>query len=50
MKHRVIRNTYDYVERYIDSGAVEGKGHIGFILDRPGFKEYEKWVLKGVEY
>jgi anaerobic sulfite reductase subunit C len=46
---KIIKNTYDYVEKYIDPNAFEGKEHIGYIVDRTGFKEYEKWALKDVK-
>ncbi len=44
---KIIKNTYDYVEEYIDRSL--GKEHIGYIVDRTGFKEFRKWALKGVE-
>ena len=37
MKHKLL-GIHMIMLKIIDSGAVEGKGHIGFILDRPGFK------------
>lgn len=46
---RIILNTYDYVEHYIDRSAPGGKEHIGYIVDRTGFEEFKKWALKGVE-
>lgn len=45
---KIIMNTYDYVEEYIDRSAPGGKEHIGYIIDRTGFKEFEKWALKDV--
>lgn len=45
---KIILNTYDYVKEYIDLNAVGGKEHIGYIVDRTGFKEFKKWVLKDV--
>ena len=45
---KIILNTYDYVEKYIDRGAPGGKEHIGYIVDRTGFEEFKKWALKGV--
>lgn len=45
---KIILNTYDYVEHYIDRSAPGGKEHIGYIVDRTGFEEYKKWALKGV--
>ncbi|MGI6069739.1 MAG: sulfite reductase subunit C [Blautia sp.] len=45
---KIIQNTYDYVEHYIDRSAPGGKEHIGYIVDRTGFEEYKKWALKDV--
>ncbi len=45
---KIILNTYDYVEEYIDRNAVTGKEHIGYIVDRTGFMEFKKWALKDV--
>lgn len=46
---RIILNTYDYVNKYIDKDAPGGKEHIGYIVDRTGFEEFRKWALRGVE-
>lgn len=46
---KIIKNTYDYVEKYIDPNAPGRKEHIGYIIDRTGFEEYKKWALKDVE-
>ena len=45
---KIILNTYDYVEKYIDKDAPGGKEHIGYIVDRTGFEEFKKWALKDV--
>ena len=45
---KIILNTYDYVNEYIDRGAPGGKEHIGYIVDRTGFMEFKKWALKDV--
>lgn len=45
---KIILNTYDYIEEYIDKEAVEGKEHIGYIVDRTGYQEFKKWALKDV--
>jgi len=45
---KIIKNTYAYVEKYIDPEAPGGKEHIGYIVDRTGFAEYKKWALEGV--
>ena len=46
---KIILNTYDYVEQYIDRTAPGGKEHIGYIVDRTGFEEFKRWALKDVE-
>lgn len=46
---KIILNTYDYVAHYIDFSAPGGKEHIGYIVDRTGFEEFKKWVLKDVQ-
>jgi anaerobic sulfite reductase subunit C len=43
---KIILNTYDYIEEYIEKDAPEGKEHIGYIVDRTGFQEFKKWALK----
>ncbi|MCR5371246.1 MAG: sulfite reductase subunit C [Clostridium sp.] len=45
---KMVRNAYAYVEEYIDPNALEGKEHIGYIMDRTGFDEFCRWVLKDV--
>ena len=46
---KIIKNTYDFVEKYISPDAPGRKEHIGYIIDRVGFEEYKKWALKDVE-
>ncbi len=46
---QIIKNTYDYVTNYIDPEAIEGKEHIGYIVDRTGFEEFERWALRDVK-
>ena len=46
---KIILNTYDYIEEYIDKEAIEGKEHIGYIVDRTGYQEFKKWALKDVK-
>lgn len=46
---KIIKNTYDYVEEYIDPEAPARKEHIGYIVDRTGMEEYKKWALKDVD-
>ncbi|MDF2501014.1 MAG: asrC 1 [Anaerosporomusa subterranea] len=44
----IIRNTYDYVDKYIDREAPGGKEHVGYIVDRTGYQEFKAWALKDV--
>jgi anaerobic sulfite reductase subunit C len=44
---KIIKNTYDYVDEYIDRRLP--KEHIGYIVDRTGFMEFKKWALKDVD-
>ena len=46
---KMVKNTYAYIEEYIDPDAVEHKEHIGYIVDRTGFEEFKKWLFEGVE-
>lgn len=46
---KVIENTYKFVREYIDKNAPTGKEHIGYIVDRQGYKVYKEWALEGVE-
>ncbi|BDR68224.1 sulfite reductase subunit C [Clostridium tetani] len=46
---KIILNTYDYIDEYIDRNAPGGKEHIGYIVDRTGYQEFKKWALKDVE-
>ena len=43
---KIIKNTYEYVDKYIDRSLP--KEHIGYIVDRTGFEEFKKWALKDV--
>lgn len=43
---QIIRNTYDFVENYIDKGLA--KEHIGYIVDRQGFYKFKEEVMQGV--
>ena len=36
------------MEKYIDPNAIEGKEHVGYIVDRTGFDAFVKWVMEGV--
>ncbi|WP_032121469.1 sulfite reductase subunit C [Clostridium amazonitimonense] len=45
---KIILNTYEYIDAYIDKDAPGGKEHIGYIVDRTGYQLYKEWVLKEV--
>ncbi len=45
---KLIKNSYAYIEEYIDPNAVEHKEHIGYIVDRTGFEEFKKYILGDV--
>lgn len=47
---RIIVNVYRYLDEYLDRKAVEVKEHIGYIVDRTGFEEFQKYILDGVEF
>ena len=42
----IIANMYRYIERHIDTGL--DKEHVGYIMDRTGYKVFRDTVLKGV--
>lgn len=44
---KVVKNTYDFVEEYIDKSLV--KEHVGYIVDRAGYHAFKKAALKGVK-
>ena len=46
---KVILNTYKFAKEFIDPKAPGGKEHVGYIIDRVGFKEFKKWALEGVD-
>ena len=46
---KIVKNTYAFIEEYINPNAPEGKEHIGYIVDRVGFDEFCEWALKDVE-
>jgi len=43
---QVIKNTYDYVDKYIDRSLP--KEHIGYIVDRTGYPLFSDTVLEGI--
>ncbi len=43
---QIIKNTYAFVERYIDTGLA--KEHIGYIVDRQGYHKFKAEVMAGV--
>ena len=46
---KIVKNCYAYVEEYIDKNALEGKEHVGYIVDRTGYEAFLKYVMEGVE-
>ena len=46
---KIVKNCYAYVEEYIDKNALEGKEHVGYIVDRTGYEEFLKYVMEGVQ-
>ena len=44
----MIKNVYAYLDEYMDRDAVESKEHIGYIVDRTGFEEFLKYIMKDV--
>lgn len=46
---QIIKNTYAFVENFINREAPGGKEHIGYIIDRTGFKAFKDWVLKDLD-
>lgn len=44
---QVIKNTYGFVDRYIDQSLA--KEHIGYIVDRVGYQVFKEEVLAGIE-
>jgi anaerobic sulfite reductase subunit C len=42
----ILRNTYAYIDQYIDRDAPGGKEHVGYIVDRTGYQVFREWVLK----
>ncbi|HEY8804115.1 MAG TPA: sulfite reductase subunit C [Clostridium sp.] len=45
---KIIKNTYSYIDKYMNSDAPGGKEHIGYIVDRTGYPVFKEWVLKDV--
>ena len=45
---KIIENVYAYLDDYLDRSAVEAKEHIGYIVDRTGFEEFLKYIMKDV--
>ncbi len=45
---KIIKSTYSYIDKYIDSEAPGGKEHIGYIVDRTGYPVFKEWVLKDI--
>ncbi|MDF2570012.1 MAG: asrC 1 [Sporomusa sp.] len=45
---KIIKNTYVYIDQFIDKEAPGGKEHVGYIVDRTGYPVFKEWVLKDV--
>jgi anaerobic sulfite reductase subunit C len=45
---KIIKNTYLYIDQFIDRDAPGGKEHVGYIVDRTGYQLFKEWVLKDV--
>jgi len=43
---KIVKNTYNYIDKYIDRSLP--KEHIGYIVDRTGFKVWRDEVMQGV--
>ena len=43
----IIRNTYAFIDQHIDKSLP--KEHVGYIVDRVGYKQFREAVLSGVE-
>lgn len=46
---KIIKNCYQFVDHYMDRTAPGCKEHIGYIVDRVGFQEFKKWIMKDIE-
>lgn len=46
---KIVKNSYKFTEEYIDKNAPDGKEHVGYIVDRIGFEEFKKYIMKDVE-
>lgn len=45
---QIIRNTYAFIDKYIDKDSPDGKEHIGYIVDRTGYQVFREWALRDV--
>lgn len=45
---KIIENSYDFIKEFIAQDAPAGKEHVGYIVDRAGYPEFKKWVLREV--
>ncbi len=45
---KIIKNTYAYIDQFIDKEAPGGKEHVGYIVDRTGYQVFKEWVIKDV--
>lgn len=46
---KIILNSYGFIKEFIAKDAPAGKEHVGYIVDRAGYQEFKKWVLKDVK-
>ncbi|HWR41679.1 sulfite reductase subunit C [Sporomusa sp.] len=45
---KILKNTYHYIDEFIDKDAPGGKEHVGYIVDRTGYPVFKEWVLREV--
>ncbi|SMC35632.1 sulfite reductase subunit C [Sporomusa malonica] len=45
---KILKNTYAYIDQFIDKEAPGGKEHVGYIVDRTGYPVFKEWILKDI--
>ncbi|MCF0105282.1 MAG: sulfite reductase subunit C [Holdemanella sp.] len=45
---KIIKNTYEFCDKYISPEAPARKEHIGYIIDRVGFETFAEYALRDV--
>ncbi|MFZ5988165.1 MAG: sulfite reductase subunit C [Bacillota bacterium] len=45
---KILKNTYEYIDKFIDKNDPSGKEHVGYIFDRTGYQVFREYVLKDV--